>query len=102
MKKLSLLFIFISLLFASKISFAQAYQSGWDFGFGLTYPRFYSTDVRPMQGNIGGELSLQRDFSPNVALRALANYDYIEGRVPGNTYFYTSGAIATSCSKYAY
>jgi outer membrane protein OmpA-like peptidoglycan-associated protein/opacity protein-like surface antigen len=93
MKKLSLLFIFISLLFASKISFAQAYQSGWDFGFGLTYPRFYSTDVRPMQGNIGGELSLQRDFSSSVGLRALANYDFIEGRVPGNTYFYTSGAI---------
>jgi outer membrane protein OmpA-like peptidoglycan-associated protein/opacity protein-like surface antigen len=99
MKKLSLLFIFVSLLFPSKISFAQDYQSGWGFGFGVTYPRFYSTDVRPMQDNIGGVLSLQRDFSSNVALRLLANYDYIEGRVPGNTFFYTSGNLVPSSTE---
>jgi OOP family OmpA-OmpF porin len=88
MKKLSVLFTFLFLCSVSEVLLAQAYQDSWGFGFGLTYPRFLSTEVTPMNYNLGGFLSLQRNFSENVALRVLGNYDNIEGRIPAGTYTY--------------
>ena len=101
MKKFTLLFLIICCFYTPETLFAQAYQNSWEFGFGLTYPRFYSSDVRPLEGNIGGFLSLQRNFSENVALRLSADYDYIKGRIPGfnpetNMFYYTDGTPVPS------
>jgi OOP family OmpA-OmpF porin len=104
MKKYILLIAAAYLFFFSENLFAQAYQNSWGFGFGLTYPRFYSTDVRPLEGNIGGYLSIQRNFSENVALRLSLNYDHIQGRIPGfnaltNTYYYNDGTKVPSLAE---
>jgi OOP family OmpA-OmpF porin len=105
MKKFILLFTISYIVFNSNILFAQAYQNSWGFGFGFAYPRFFSTDVRPSEANYGGFLSLQRDFSENLALRLQANYDHIRGRIPGfipatNLYYYTNGTPVPSVTEY--
>jgi OOP family OmpA-OmpF porin len=104
MKRIFLLAVVISSFLVTENLFAQAYQNSWEFGFGLTYPRFFSTDVRPLEGNVGGYLSIQRNFSENVALRLSANYDHIQGRVPGfnpitNNYYYTNGTTVPSLAE---
>jgi OOP family OmpA-OmpF porin len=104
MKRIFLLVAILYSFLASENLFAQAYQNSWGFGFGFTYPRFFSTDVRPLQGNAGGYLSIQRNFSENVALRLSLNYDHIQGRIPGfnaltNTYYYTNGTTVPSLAE---
>jgi len=90
MKKL-LLFLLLSINL-----FAQTAENSWSIGFGGTYPRFMSSDVRPLETNYGGFLSIQRNFTLNVGLRLLGFYHSIEGRIPGGIYTYPDGTIVPS------
>jgi OOP family OmpA-OmpF porin len=87
------------ILVVGLFQFAQAQTTidSWSVGGGFSYPRFQSSDVRPLDDNYGFYLSLQRNFSENVALRLEGKYGYIKGRVPGGAYLlpYKTG-IATS------
>ena len=68
------------ILIANNSLFAQLAENSWSIGFGGTYPRLMSIWSKAYSGtaNYGGYLSLQRNFSENVALRLLANYNYME------------------------
>lgn len=73
-------FFVISVFFISNNIFAQLAEDSWSFGFGGTYPRFMSIWSKAYSGteNYGAYLSLQRNFSENVALRLIGNYVYME------------------------
>ena len=58
---------------------AQVVTDSWAFGFGLTYPRYVNVNIQPLNSNIGGFLSLQRNFSENVGLRFKVGYNHLEG-----------------------
>jgi len=93
MKKLMILLAFIAIPLAIN---AQLAVESWSFGFGFTYPRYHSTDLRPENTNFGGFLSIRRNFTEHVALR-LRGFAYsIDGRVPGGTYFYENGLMVPS------
>lgn len=68
------------ILIANNSLSAQLAENSWSIGFGGTYPRLMSIWSKAYSGtaNYGGYLSLQRNFSENVALRLLANYNYME------------------------
>jgi len=87
MKKLFVFTAFIFISFLSDNLIAQVYQNSWGIGFGPSYPRFYSSDVGPMQGNYGGVLSIKRNFSENVAMRLSGNYSYMEANIPAGYYY---------------
>ncbi len=104
MKKIIFIFGLILMLAATQVSFAQVARTSWSFGFGLDYPVFYSTDVRPAESNYGGFLSLQHNFYENVALRLKAGYSYLAGTLPilpNNTsgYLLSNGAPAPTDTK---
>jgi len=77
MKKNILLLFF--LIIATDVSQAQLATDSWAFGFGLTYPRFVSVNIQPLNSNYGGFLSLKRNFSEHVGLRLNASYSHLEG-----------------------
>lgn len=68
------------MLFSSNNIFAQLAESSWSLGFGGTYPRMMAVWSKAYSGtaNYGGYFSLQRNFSENVAVRLLGNYNYME------------------------
>jgi OOP family OmpA-OmpF porin len=68
------------LIIGSAVSQAQTVNDSWAFGFGLTYPRYVNVNIQPLNSNIGGFLSLQRNFSENVGLRFKASYNHLEGQ----------------------
>jgi len=88
MKKFLLsLIIAITVLFAGS-SFAQSSKYGWlpqdswAFGFGGTYPRYISTNLTVVDfHNVGGFVSIQRNFSEHVGLRLKVNYLHLEGHL---------------------
>ena len=90
MKNHSNIFVILLFFLTSESLFGQAYQNSWGFGFGVSYPRFFSTNSKPGDLNRGAGLSLQRNFSENVALRLYGNYDYIEGKTPDHINMYTN------------
>ena len=97
MKKIIFIFGLIIMLAATQVSFAQVARTSWSFGFGLDYPTFFSSDVRPAEANYGGFLSLQHNFYENVALRLQAGYNHLEGTMPsGSKYFYNTGGLVPS------
>lgn len=100
MKRIFITSTFMLIFFASQQDFAQVARSSWNFGFGFTYPRFLSTDVRPQEQNYGGYLSLQRYFSEKVSLRIKASYLSMKGRIGGGQFFYTNGAIVPSMTEF--
>lgn len=62
------------------VSQAQLATDSWAFGFGGTYPRYVSVNIQPLNSNIGGFLSLQRNFSERIGLRLKAGYYHMEGK----------------------
>jgi outer membrane protein OmpA-like peptidoglycan-associated protein len=54
-------------------------KDAWAFGFGATYPRLLSTDVniKPIEYNFGGYLSIQKNFSEHVGLRFRGGYYHV-------------------------
>jgi hypothetical protein len=103
MKKIHVLLSGLLIFVLAESTFAQLAKDSWSLGFGFSYPRFHSTDVRPLEENYGGFLSLQRNFSENVALRLMGNYHYIMGRIPGPSgiyqFKYTDGTIVPSMKE---
>lgn len=92
MKKLFLLFILTITLLFTGITSAQTSkyswlpQDSWAFGFGGIYPRYLSTNLKVVDfNNVGGFVSVQRNFSEHVGLRLKVNYIHLEGHLPSNT-----------------
>lgn len=75
---------------------AQTAEDSWVIGFGGSYPRYQSSDLRPLESNYGGYLSIQRNFTEYVGLRLKGFYYNIEGRIPGGVYFYDDGTAVPS------
>jgi len=100
MKKLYKLLLFSIILIVSNNSFAQLAESGWAVGFGATYPRFMSIWSNSYSGteNYGAYLSLQRNFSENVALRFLGNYNYMESFYKTNSGYLKESVSLSSAS----
>lgn len=98
MKKTVLFTLFLLISF-SNISYSQLAENSWSFGFGASFPRLQASDVRPLDENYGGFISLQRNFSEHVALKGVGFYNYMEGRIPGNTYLYSNGTIIPSSTE---
>ncbi|MFO7447513.1 MAG: OmpA family protein, partial [Ignavibacteriaceae bacterium] len=97
------LFITINLLLIFSLidtGYAQVARDSWSLGFGFSYPRFQSSDLRPQESNYGGYISLQRYFSEHVALRLKGSYLSMEGRIGGNQFFYTDGTIVPTMTEY--
>lgn len=72
MKKI--LFILTVLVVLNSSAFAQAYTDSWSLGFGGAVPRFLGTDVNGKELDLGGFLSIQRNFSEHSALRFKAGF----------------------------
>lgn len=92
MKKFFLLFILTITLLFTGITSAQTSKYGWlpqdswAFGFGGIYPRYLSTNLKVVDfNNVGGFVSVQRNFSEHVGLRLKVNYIHLEGHLPSNT-----------------
>ena len=81
MKKITSLLVLIFTLSTSNL-FAQTTESAWGLGFGFSYPRMASVDVGPKDPNYGGFISIQRNFNEDVAIRVLAFYRNMLGKVP--------------------
>ncbi|MDZ7767353.1 MAG: OmpA family protein [Melioribacteraceae bacterium] len=58
---------------------AQTATDSWAFGFGGHYPKYVNVNIRALQSNYGGYLSLQRNFSENFGLRLKGGYSHLEG-----------------------
>jgi OmpA-OmpF porin, OOP family len=79
MKSLNKYLTIAFILIANNI-FAQLAKDSWSIGIGGTYPRLMSVWSKAYSGtqNYGAYISLKRNFSENVALRFLANHNYME------------------------
>jgi OOP family OmpA-OmpF porin len=73
MKKSSIVVVLFLILF-SNLTFAQLAKDSWAFGFGFDYPRFVSTNNYPDNGDFGGYLSLQRNFTEHFGVRLTGLY----------------------------
>jgi len=62
------------------VSQAQAVTDSWSFGFGLTYPRFVSVNIQPLNSNYGAFVSIKKNFSENIGLRLKGSYNHLEGQ----------------------
>ena len=84
------LFSLLSIIILSQnISFGQISQNGYDFGFGLAYPRFVSLTGTGYSGNnnFGGYISIEREFTEHMGLRIHTGVYHLES-------FYYTGNIA--------
>ncbi|MCK9209357.1 MAG: OmpA family protein [Ignavibacteriaceae bacterium] len=62
------------------VSQAQTVTDSWAFGFGLSYPRFYSVNITALNNDYGAYLSIQRNFSEHVGLRLRGGYAHLAGQ----------------------
>jgi len=62
------------------VSQAQIVTDSWAFGFGLSFPRFYSVNITSLNSDYGAYLSMQRNFSEHVGLRLKGGYSHMEGQ----------------------
>lgn len=62
------------------VSQAQTVTDSWAFGFGASFPRFYSVNITSINSDYGGYLSIQRNFSEHVGLRLKGGYSHLEGQ----------------------
>ena len=79
MKNFLIMLTFI-LIIGSTISHAQIPTDSWSLGFGVSYPRYSSVNIQPLNKDIGGFLSLQRNFSEKVGLRFEVGYSELQGQ----------------------
>ena len=84
----------------TQINYGQTVKDSWNFGFGFSYPRFQSTDVRPQESNFGGYISLQKYFSEKISLRIKGSFLSMEGRIAGGAYIYTNGTMVPSLAEF--
>jgi len=62
------------------VSQAQTVTDSWAFGFGLSYPRYYSVNINALNTDYGAYLSIQRNFSEHVGLRLKGGYSHLAGQ----------------------
>jgi OOP family OmpA-OmpF porin len=67
-------------IIAIGVSQAQTLTDSWAFGFGFSFPRYYSVNITALNSDYGGYLSLQRNFSEHVGLRIKGGYSHLEGQ----------------------
>jgi OOP family OmpA-OmpF porin len=79
MKKIYLILVLL-LLAGAGISNAQTVTDSWAFGFGLSFPRYYSANITSLNSDYGAYLSLKRNFSEHVGLRLKIGYSHLEGQ----------------------
>lgn len=77
--KQMLTLITLLFLFGTGVSQAQAVTDSWQWGFGGSYPRYYSSNITTSNTNYGFYLSGQRSFSEYVGLRLRGDYSHLEG-----------------------
>ncbi len=96
MKKLITFFAALLLFSTFSTVSAQLAKDSWSVGFGFAYPRYFSSDLRPVEDNYGGFLSLQRNFTESVSMRLKGYYLSLNGRVPGGWFLYDNGTVVPS------
>ncbi|MDW7679532.1 MAG: OmpA family protein [bacterium] len=62
------------------VSQTQTVTDSWAFGFGLSFPRFYSVNITSLNSDYGAYLSIQRNFSEHVGLKLKGGYSHLEGQ----------------------
>lgn len=91
MKKILTLVTILLLVGLAEVTNAQLAKDSWSLGFGFKYPRFMSINTTALNGNYGGYLSLQRNFSEHIGLRLKAGYGHVE-----SSYLSGTGEITES------
>jgi OOP family OmpA-OmpF porin len=92
MKKL--LLTLVIMLMGIGISQAQQRNDSWAFGFGLSFPRFYSVNETALNSDYGAYISIQRNVSTHVGIRFKAGYSHLEGQwndIANNPVLQTTG-----------
>ena len=89
MKKILTLFTILITFALFQNTNAQLAQNSWAFGFGLTYPRYVSTNVVPSNYNYGLFASIQRNFTEQVGLRFKGGFSHLEA----NSNKYSTNAL---------
>jgi len=80
-----LVLIFLNPIFAQSSKYQWLAKDSWNFGFGVSYPKYISTSVNVTgETGYGGYLSIQRNFSEHVGMRLKTSYLHLEGKA-GNT-----------------
>jgi len=100
MKRILIILSFLLIFLSTEFSVAQVARNSWNFGFGFSYPRFLSSDVRPQEENYGGYLSLQKYFSERVSLRVKASYLSMQGRIGGGQLNYANGTPVPTMTEF--
>lgn len=59
---------------------AQLTSDSWALGLGLSYPRYASINIEALNTNLGGYISIQRNFTEHLGLRLKAGYSRIGGQ----------------------
>jgi outer membrane protein OmpA-like peptidoglycan-associated protein len=82
----SALFVLLSINALGQSSkYGWLHKESWAFGFGLSYPRYISTSsIAGDYGNIGGFISIQKNYTEHLGLRFEANYDHMTVKNPGD------------------
>jgi len=78
--KIYLLTLALILTLGVGVSQSQTATDSWEFGFGLSFPRYNSVNITSLNSDYGTYLSLQRNFSEHVGLRFKAGYSHLEGQ----------------------
>lgn len=75
----SALFVVLSIsTFGQSSKYGWLHKESWSFGFGLSYPRYVSSSTFTGDyGNIGGFLSIQKNYTEHIALRFQGQYDHL-------------------------
>ena len=77
MKKL---FTILGILLLSAIFLqAQVAKDAWALGFGFSYPKLTSTNLGHSMEDMGGYLSIQRNFTEHSGIRLTGNYNSLTG-----------------------
>lgn len=85
-----LTFCFVVVLMSTSLAQTSKYtwlpQDSWNFGFGLMYPRYISSNLTWVEGpqHYGAFASIQRNFSEHIGLRFEANYLNMGAHVGGS------------------
>lgn len=81
----SALFVVLSIsTFGQSSKYGWLYKDSWSFGFGLSYPRYVNSgSFVGDYGNIGGFLSIQKNYTEHIALRLQGQYDHFTVKTLG-------------------
>jgi outer membrane protein OmpA-like peptidoglycan-associated protein/opacity protein-like surface antigen len=76
--------ITLAVMLAAGIGAAQAQTQlpadSWAAGIGLSYPRYASVNIDQLNSDLGGYISIQRNFTEHLGLRLKAGFSHLEGQ----------------------